>query len=219
MEGRGWNTVVQIGGQSVNALIDTGAHKSVIRAVLAKAAGLYEHPYQTINLRGPFPGTDMTARLLSDATISLAGEQFIADLIISKTNQQMLLGWDFLIRYDCILDCGKQQFLVNGRDIQIHPGQSRGAPTICSLAQEVEALYPNQLTSLVPEAGVEPPVVPDPGTGPQPVTLTGTTILQPIFTQSTRSFSSYEPQVRCQTVDTTLATSYVSHKAHEPTLL
>ena len=35
-------------------------------------------------------------------------------MILSTLNAEMLLGWDFLMKYNCILDCGNRVMIIDG---------------------------------------------------------------------------------------------------------
>ena len=113
-ESRGWVIKIKVGGKEVTAVIDSGAEKSVLREDIAKTTGLDEHSHEMAEVKGAFPGNSSRARLLRDIPICIGDRIYTADVILSTLNAEMLLGWDFLMKYNCILDCGNRVMIIDG---------------------------------------------------------------------------------------------------------
>ena len=71
---------------------------------------------------------ESNARIITGVPLYILDREYPADIVVSTLNDEMLLGWDFLIRYNCILDCGNKVLVIDGRRVPItdsqdaHPG-------------------------------------------------------------------------------------------------
>ncbi len=117
--------LMQIGGNDVNCLVDTGSTLSVLHPSRYEAIPEEIRPnleYMNNYLRMADGGL---VTLLGKATFTILvdGRSFEQEMMIADIEVPAVMGYDFLHRYECQIDIVQQVLTINGMRVQCITGK------------------------------------------------------------------------------------------------
>ena len=138
---------IKINSVRVDAVVDTAAQVTVINN------SFYEKYFGTITssepvkLKGVGDNQSFESKLVRHQTLSVANQTFPINFYVAPITDNVILGADFLIRYQAKIDFGSNKFRINNREIPIQLVQD-----IHGNAVSINKVYIPKHTSIPPNS-------------------------------------------------------------------
>jgi hypothetical protein len=95
---------VTINGKNISAVVDTAAQVTVMSKSLCHALGLLKPNSPTTCVRTAETGSAMQCIIVPNISITLGDKQHVHDIVVGDFNDNLILGLDFLIKYQYVID-------------------------------------------------------------------------------------------------------------------
>ncbi len=117
--GEGWSLVVpvKLDGQEILAIVDTGAQHTVISKTTYEKLSKEHHPCQRYRLGNAEKDTFMEGFSINDVDMQLGEKAVPWSLIVAPIADAMLLGIDFLKKYDVSINLGAAEIIAGTQHI------------------------------------------------------------------------------------------------------
>ena len=101
---------LSVNGINLSAVVDSGAQLTVLRRDLAQKCQIDVEKCRACSLQGAFESDSKCGYIADNVLISVGNLRATTSIIIADISDEILLGGDFIHRYQCILDLEHCQF-------------------------------------------------------------------------------------------------------------
>jgi hypothetical protein len=74
--------------------------------------------------------------------IGIGSRIYPSDIYVAPIDDYMLLGLDFLYKYNVILDCSKNKFVINGETLPMDYGKAKNVPKVSKVTVPGKTVIP-----------------------------------------------------------------------------
>lgn len=128
----------------VTAVVDTAAEVTIVSDELFQRMENKPPVKQRITMHAAGKGMKMDAFLCGPVVLKIGTKEYKMDIYVAQIDDTMLLGIDFLVRFNVILDCRKKQFIANGDVLQMSYGNSEVTPCVQSVVKVSKVMIPRK---------------------------------------------------------------------------
>lgn len=114
---------LQVNKTKVMAVVDTAAEVTIISAKLYESLSSKLKTKQHTMMHGAGRDMKMTAFIIGPVDIGIGSQIYPSDVYVAPIDDDMLLGLDFLYKYNVVLDCSKNIFVINGETLPMDYGK------------------------------------------------------------------------------------------------
>ncbi|KAL5547285.1 hypothetical protein UlMin_006972 [Ulmus minor] len=162
--------MIIISNSWARALFDTDASHSFISELFVNALGLEIQPfYPPLALMTPMGGHTLVSFVCKSCVVMIESHRLLADLIVlSMTQFDVILGMDWLSKYQTIIDCHRARVIIGTEDggVVTYQLETIEKHSYIMVVGEYPDVFPDELPELPPEREIEFCIDLIPGTSP-----------------------------------------------------
>jgi len=135
---------VEVDGHPVTAIVDTGADKSLLSRQWADTIGISCQNTPSVRLKGAFMEHSVLGYLVKNIPLRIGSDKFHCDMLVSESEDHLLLGSDFLLENACIIDLDRGILQLHAQEIplQVELIESTGGCKSCKVSLEESTIIP-----------------------------------------------------------------------------
>lgn len=133
---------LQVNKTKVMAVVDTAAEVTIISAKLYESLPSKLKTKQHTMMHGAGRDMKMTAFIIGPVDIGIGSQIYPSDVYVAPIDDDMLLGLDFLYKYNVVLDCSKNIFVINGETLPMDYGKPKKVPKVSKVTVPGKTVIP-----------------------------------------------------------------------------
>jgi hypothetical protein len=126
----------------VMAVVDTAAEVTIISDKLYESLPSKPTIKRHTMMHGAGRDMKMKTFIIGPVNIGIGSRIYPSDIYVAPIDDYMLLGLDFLYKYNVILDCSKNKFVINGETLPMDYGKAKNVPKVSKVTVPGKTVIP-----------------------------------------------------------------------------
>jgi hypothetical protein len=133
---------LQVNKTKVMAVVDTETEVTTISDKLYESLPSKPKSKRHTMMHGAGRDMKMKTFIIVPVNIGIGSRIYPSDIYVAPIDDYMLLGLDFLYKYNVILDCSKNKFVINGETLPMDYGKAKNVPKVSKVTVPGKTVIP-----------------------------------------------------------------------------